>query len=554
MPRFVTQREDCPIGGRYGTRVVVHEPADAGFPYPPYFANVIIVTAQGTASTGPLRQDVLRMLRPHGGVAWIDAATAGDSSEEEWIAESSRAEGFTSSSRQHDARPWLGLHRGPLTGGGEWTHGLADLGNTACTMDQLVQGPVRLQWFGRPGPREMADRHHRNVPPLAKDGRLFVPGENRVIAVDAYNGTPLWQRDIPKSLRLGAFLDCSNMVVDERALYVVAEETCHVLHPATGSALREIPLPQLNANQTHHWGYIARAAQLLVGSGRKPDSSYYRQSRDDDLALWYDDMAMVTSDYLFALDPHTSTPTWTYQGGIIINSTITIGGERVYFVESHSPQAVENTLGRMPMSTFLPGENFLVALDLATGETIWKQSFDLSNCRHIVYMNYAQEKLLVSGNKYVHRSLWYFFQAIDAKTGGTVWNTSHDSGYPPGGDHGEQNRHPTIVGDVVYTYPLAYRLHTGEPVEGWKFDRMGHGCGNVSASAHSIFWRGGNPWRWDLQADKTPTRINSVNRPGCFINIIPAGGMLLIPEASSGCTCGFPLQTSLGYVPSSALE
>ena len=28
-----------------------------------------------------------------------------------------------------------------------------------------------------------------------------------------------------------------------------------------------------------------------------------------------------------------------------------------------------------------------------------------------------------------------------------------------------------------------------------------------------------------------------------------AGGMVLIPEASSGCTCGFPLQTSLGYRP-----
>ena len=49
--------------------------------------------------------------------------------------------------------------------------------------------PLRIQWYGQPGPRLMADRHHRNVPPLYKDGRLFVPGENLVIAVDAYNGT-----------------------------------------------------------------------------------------------------------------------------------------------------------------------------------------------------------------------------------------------------------------------------------------------------------------------------------------------------------------------------
>jgi len=28
----------------------------------------------------------------------------------------------------------------------------------------------------------------------------------------------------------------------------------------------------------------------------------------------------------------------------------------------------------------------------------------------------------------------------------------------------------------------------------------------------------------------------------------------LIPEASSGCTCGFSLQTSLAYIPESSLK
>jgi len=145
--------------------------------------------------------------------------------------------------------------------------------------------------------------------------------------------------------------------------------------------------------------------------------------------------------------------------------------------------------------------------------------------------------------------LWYFFRGIEADSGRIVWHRSHNSGYKPGGSHGEQNRHPTIVGDTVYTYPLAYKLHTGEPLEGWKFSRHGHGCGNISASATNLFWRGGNPWRWDLAPGGEASKVNSVNRPGCWINIIPAGGMLLIPEASSGCTCAYPLQTSIAYVP-----
>ena len=63
------------------------------------------------------------------------------------------------------------------------------------------------------------------------------PKANLVIAVDAYNGTQLWQRDIPNSLRLGAFLDCGNMVVDDHALYVAAQDRCLLLDPRTGDIL-----------------------------------------------------------------------------------------------------------------------------------------------------------------------------------------------------------------------------------------------------------------------------------------------------------------------------
>ncbi|MEA3366576.1 MAG: hypothetical protein U9R68_00515, partial [Planctomycetota bacterium] len=158
-------------------------------------------------------------------------------------------------------------------------------------------------------------------------------------------------------------------------------------------------------------------------------------------------------------------------------------------------------------------------------------------------------KLVLSGNKYIDGRLWYFFWGIEADSGTIAWHRSHNSGYKPGGTHGEQNRHPTIVGNTVYAYPLAYTLHSGEPIEGWKFSRHGHGCGNLSASAYNLFWRGGNPWRWDLGPGGQASKVNSVSRPGCWINIIPAGGMLLIPEASSGCTCAYPLQTSIAYVP-----
>ena len=60
--------------------------------------------------------------------------------------------------------------------------------------------------------------------------------------------------------------------------------------------------------------------------------------------------------------------------------------------------------------------------------------------------------------------------------------------------------------------------------------------------------------RWlDAQLQELKTgkfmHLTRVTRPGCWINMIPAGGLLLIPEFSSGCTCSHAIQTSLALVP-----
>ncbi|MBT3192963.1 MAG: PQQ-binding-like beta-propeller repeat protein [Verrucomicrobia bacterium] len=495
--------------GLAGSRIVLHDVDREQLPYPDRFANLVVADH--------LSPDVMRVLRPYGGAACV---------------------------RQSGA--WEITRKGPLEGAGEWTHGLGNSGNTACTMDRHVHGDLELQWFGAPGPSAMADRHHRNVAPLCKDGHLFIPGDDHLFAVDAYNGTPLWQRHLPGSLRLGAFLDCSNIAVDTSSLYLVSGDKCLVLDVANGNTRREISLPQLGGDR-HSWGYVATMGKVLVGSGRKTNATYSEQSRAADNELWYDNMSLVTSDYLFGADPATGKILWTYKSGLLLNTSLTLGAGRVYFLETHSPKALEGKLGRMPMQAFSGGPNFLTALDVETGLQVWRREVTLDDCQHIAYLSYADGKLVLSGNKYIEKKLWYFIYGIEAGSGKRVWAQSANSGFSPRGGHGEQNRHPTIVDDVVYAWPRAFNLHDGAPVEGWHFLRQGHGCGNISASADSVFWRGGNPWQRSLSARGQQQRINSITRPGCWINMIPAGGLLLVPEASSGCTCAFPMQTSLAY-------
>ena len=41
-------------------------------------------------------------------------------------------------------------------------------------------------------------------------------------------------------------------------------------------------------------------------------------------------------------------------------------------------------------------------------------------------------------------------------------------------------------------------------------------------------------------------------RPGCLINVIPAAGVIVQVEASSGCTCYHAIQSTVAFVPPGA--
>ena len=102
---------------------------------------------------------------------------------------------------------------------------------------------------------------------------------------------------------------------------------------------------------------------------------------------------------------------------------------------------------------------------------------------------------------------------------------------------------------MLYCEPFAWNLGTGKRVAGfgWK-NQHRRGCGTLTASATTVFFRDSTASMFDLESN-TYRKVTTTTRPGCWINMIPAGGLLLVPEASSGCTCNFAIQTSLAFRP-----
>jgi outer membrane protein assembly factor BamB len=401
----------------------------------------------------------------------------------------------------------------------------------------------------------MVDRHEKNVGPLYKDGRLFISGDNCIVALDAYNGTVLWEHELPDSIRLGAFKNCGSMVVTEDYLYVAAADRCVGFEVDSGEKELAFAIPANVAVDACEWGYVASADDILLGSVANRGATFRIQDVPTQTLIWRDYQPMVTSRSLFALDRAAGTARWTYtpERGVIINSTIAVGSGRVYCVESTNSETRDVPEGRIKLDMLLGKGSNLMALDLQTGKVLWSKPVDLSQLEHIVFLSYARDTLLITGTKNVtidgKRRVRYDLVAFDAATGKQLWQSTERPipDHIVQGPHGEQVQHSAIVGDTIYNTGFALELRTGEPITGWKWQKSDK-CGTVSTSTHCAFSRYSNPRMFDLQSGDYKD-LTQVTRPGCWINMLPAGGMILIPEASSGCTCYYSIQTSLALSP-----
>ncbi len=535
----------------YGPRVAILNASLEAPPLTDYVANLVVSErADRGIPTSP--DEIHRILRPGNGVAMLGRPAAAEPSVDGVLRGrlTKLVQGADTGDWKivDDNGLWAICRRDPLEGGCDWTHMYANPSNTSNSGDEALTGTMRLQWFGEPGPRNIVDRHHRNVAPLVRDGRAIIPGDNRLMAVDAYNGAPLWSKEIPNSRRLGAPFDGGNMAVAPDWVYLAVEDRCLALDARTGDLVTAHGIPDPIRSGERHWGYVAVVDDLLLGSSHKPEATYTDISYGADSYQWGDFKRMVTSEELFAKDRRTGKLLWRYAGGVIISPSLCVGGGRVYVVQARNPQAARDDDGQVNMIELTQRGVTLVALDLKTGKPVWHASPDMGHFSQIVYLMYADEMLVAFGTFNKDKQLWQELIGIDASSGRELWRGNRPTGWPHGGTHGEQVRHPVIVGSTIYAEAHAYDLKTGRHLPDFTFRHTRRGCGAVTASAERLYFRDAFPSYMDL-ADLESIPLSRVSRPGCWVNIIPACGLVVIPEGSSGCTCGYPIQTSMALAP-----
>ncbi len=491
--------------GLYGKRITVHQGDAANHRYGKYFADLVV--SARSLENGPLTiaaDAPPKALRPGGGIVCTGRAGAMETFE-----------------------------RPALANTGSWTHQYSNLGNTSCSDDELVQGQLRALWF-RDVDLEMPQRHGRGHAPLFFEGRMFVEGLDALRAVDAYNGRNLWEFKLPgiqsafnADHLAGTAVTGSNFCVAASGVYVHDKQRCYRLDPATGEKLGEFPALALADGKPGHWGYIACDGKLLFGSLANPDHKVrYAYLKADMSDMWGE------SKTFFALDAKTGKLLWRYDAkDSIRNNAIAIGAGKVFLIDramaaedAWDPKNASRKLPPVAEVKQPPGT--LLALDAASGQVAWKAAGDAFG----TMLAYSQE----------HDALLMGYQStrfkLPSEVGGKLAVFRGTSGTPLWEKPAKYVTRPLINGRKIYAQGGSWDLVTGEE-QPFVFERS-YGCGQLAGSKHMLLFRSATLGYLDLSRGSGVENFGGI-RPGCWINALPVGGLVLVPDASAGCQCSY---------------
>jgi outer membrane protein assembly factor BamB len=238
------------------------------------------------------------------------------------------------------------------------------------------------------------------------------------------------------------------------------------------------------------------------------------------------------STTLFALDATSGKLLWQYDAEHSIrNNAIAIGPGRVFLIDR--PIANEDKWDPNDQSRKLPAVKSvnhppgrLVALDATNGKTVW-HSEPTAFGTMLAYS--AQHDALLMGYQSTRFKL-------PSEVGGKIAVFSGKSGEPLWEKDARYVTRPLINDRTIYAQGGAWDLLTGEE-RPFNLERS-YGCGQLAGSKHMLLFRSATLGYLDLTRGSGVENFGGI-RPGCWINALPVGGLVLVPDASAGCQCSY---------------
>ena len=502
--------------GLYGTRVTVLQRDPSGTGLPSRFARLVV--SGRSVTEGPQAvsaEEMRRLLHPYSGTALI---------------------GKSRSLQRTVGRP--------PAGAGEWTHQYADAANTLCSADGLAAAPLKMQWFTDFGVR-MPSRHGRGPAPLCKNGIMIVEALDGLLAVDAYSGHWLWHYEMENILEpydqehlVGTSGTGSNMCLGADSVFVRRGARCLRISMSTGKLIRRYDMPE----RRNVWGFIACADGILYGTSA--DWTHVVRQLFRNVSTM--ENMLTQSRNLFALDIETGEIRWIYEAAESIrHNAIAVCGGRVYLIDKPKEIVDLPSKGKDEGSENPPAEqpvtSRLVCLNAETGDVLWEQSSDIYGTTLAAS---SKHNVLLMSYQYSQRSYQLPSEKGDRLTGfrtsdgKRLWDTMQS-----------YISRPIINDSTIYTQPYSFDLLTGLRNMGFEVKgRQPGGCGPMTGSTNLLLYRSGTLGYTDL-SNGSATQNYGPARPGCWINAIVAGGLVLMPDATDRCTCSYLMKASIALAP-----
>jgi outer membrane protein assembly factor BamB len=249
----------------------------------------------------------------------------------------------------------------------EWTHPFHGPDNNPQSTDRLARGDFRTQFLAKPTFSPMPEQT------VAAGGRLYkVMGHiahksnqnewlNTLLGINAYNGTILWRRPLPK----GFMIHRNTMIATDDALLMGDHESCKVFDGRTGEIRDELTIPK-DLTDGPVWKWMALRDGVLYALVGNPEVSIETvRSNRPGLGHWpwgmweghdYKDprTAFGYGRTLVAIDLGTKKIKWHYRDEEFLDARAVCMNSKHIFC--------------------FCAEKFLACIDSATGKLLWRNT------------------------------------------------------------------------------------------------------------------------------------------------------------------------------------